>query len=92
MRVLSALACIATLMAATATPATSQPSAPAFGQGSEGRVQLIDHRGRRKDYARGIIVVITIVTMVLTTHRMPITGRTTVLTTTPTIVPITVPA
>jgi hypothetical protein len=38
------------------------------------------------------IIAATVVTMVLTTHRMPITGRTTVLTITPTIVPITVPA
>jgi hypothetical protein len=87
MRVLSSLVCIATLMAATATPGSAQPSAMAF-EGKVGRVQLID--GGRAT-AVGIIVA-TVVTMVLTTHRMPITGRTTVLTTTPTIVPITVPA
>ena len=55
MRVLSSsltgLACIATLIA-TATPATSQPSALAFGQGSGGDVQLIDNRDRRNSYAR----------------------------------------
>ena len=57
MRVLSSsltgLACVATLMAATATPATSQPSTLAFGQGSGGGVQLIDNRDRRSGYARG---------------------------------------
>ena len=56
MRVLSSsltgLACIATLMAATATPATSQPSVLAFGQSSGNRVQLIDHRDRRNGHVR----------------------------------------
>ena len=56
MRVLSSsltgLACIATLLAATATPATFQPSALAFEQGSGGGVQLIDNRDRRNGYAR----------------------------------------
>ena len=56
MRVLSSsltgLACIATLMVSTATPATSHPSVLTFGQGSGGRVQLIEHRDRRNDYAR----------------------------------------
>jgi hypothetical protein len=56
MRVLSSsltgLACIATLMAATVTPATSQPSALAFGQISGGGVQLIDNRDRRNGYTR----------------------------------------
>jgi hypothetical protein len=57
MRVLSSsltgLACIATLMAATATPATSQPSALAFGQGSASGVEQIEHRQRRNgDYRR----------------------------------------
>jgi hypothetical protein len=55
MRVLSSsvigFACVATI-GATATPATSQPSALAFGQGSEGGVQLIDNRDRRKLYDR----------------------------------------
>ena len=55
MRVLSSsltgLACIATLIA-TATPATSQPSALAFGLGSGGDVQLIDNRERGNSYAR----------------------------------------
>jgi hypothetical protein len=45
-------ACISTLMAATATPAASQPSALAFGQGSGGEVRLIDNRDRRKGYDR----------------------------------------
>ena len=55
MRVLSSsligFACVAT-MAATATPAASQPSAFAFGQVSGGGVQLIDNRDRRKVYDR----------------------------------------
>jgi hypothetical protein len=55
MRVLSSsligFACVATI-GATATPATSQPSALAFGQGSEGSIQLIDNRDRRKVYDR----------------------------------------
>ena len=70
MRVLSSsltgLVCIATLMAATATPGSAQPSAMAF-EGKVGGVQLID--GGRAT-AVGIIVA-TVVTMVLTTHRMP---------------------
>ena len=49
---LTGLACVATLMAATAIPATSQPSALVFGQGSEGGVQLIDNRDRRNGHAR----------------------------------------
>jgi hypothetical protein len=56
MRVLSSsltgLACIATLMAFTATPVTSQPSALAFGQGGGSGVQLIDNRDRRSSSAR----------------------------------------
>jgi hypothetical protein len=56
MRVLSSsltgLVCIATLMAATATPGSAQPSAMAF-EGKVGGVQLIDHRDRRKGYGRG---------------------------------------
>ena len=55
MRVLSSslmgLAWVAT-MAATATPANTQPSATAFEQGSGGGVQLIDNRDRRNGYAR----------------------------------------
>ena len=55
MRVLSSsligLACVAT-MAATATPAISQPGALSFGQGSASGVQLIDNRDRRKGYDR----------------------------------------
>jgi hypothetical protein len=48
---LSGLVCIATLMAAT--PAGSQPSALAVGQGDVGGlVQLTDHRHRRNGYAR----------------------------------------
>jgi hypothetical protein len=54
MRVLSStltgLAFIATLMAATATPATSQPSSPALRQHNGDEVQLIDYRDRRKGY------------------------------------------
>lgn len=56
MRVLSSsltgLACITTLMAATATPATSQPRVLAFGQGSGSGVQLIDNQDRRSGNAR----------------------------------------
>ena len=47
---LTALACITTLMATTATPATSQPRVLAFGQGNEGRVQFVDNRDRRKGH------------------------------------------
>jgi hypothetical protein len=56
MRVLSSsltgLACIASLMTGTATPATSQPSALSFEQGKLGRVQLVEYRDRRNGYAR----------------------------------------
>ena len=55
MRVLSSsligFACASTV-AATATPAISQPSALVFGQASGGVVQLIDNRDRRKGYDR----------------------------------------
>jgi hypothetical protein len=55
MRVLSssliAFACVAT-MAATATPASAQPGALAFGEGTGGGVQLVDNRDRRKVYDR----------------------------------------
>ena len=46
------LACVATLMAATATPVVSQPSALEFGKGSANGVQLIEHRERRNSYSR----------------------------------------
>lgn len=52
MRVLnSSLIGVAALMA-TASPAASQPSALAFGQGSGDRVQLIDSRDRGNGHAR----------------------------------------
>ena len=55
MRVLSSsligFACVTT-MAATATPAISQPSAWTVGQKIEGGIQLIDNRDRRKGYDR----------------------------------------
>ena len=49
---LTGLASLATLMAVTATPATSQPSALAFGQADGAQVQLIDDRDRRNGHAR----------------------------------------
>ena len=49
---LTGLACIATLMAATATPASSQPRVLALGQDSESGAQLINNRDRRKGYDR----------------------------------------
>ena len=49
---LTGLASFATLMAVTATSATSQPSALAFGQADGGQVQLIDNRERRDGYGR----------------------------------------
>ena len=49
---LTGLACIAPLMAATATPASSQPRVLAFGQDSESGAQLINNRNRRKGYDR----------------------------------------
>ena len=55
MRVLTSsligFACV-TAVAATATPAASQPSAPEFGRGSGGQIQLIDNKDRRKGYDR----------------------------------------
>jgi hypothetical protein len=39
-------------MAATATPASSQPRVLAFGQDSESGAQLINNRDRRKGYDR----------------------------------------
>ena len=56
MRVLSSsltgFACTAALLAATATPATSQPRVPALALGSEDQVQLVDHRDRRNSHDR----------------------------------------
>jgi hypothetical protein len=49
---LSLTACVATLMIAIATPATSQPSALALGQGKVSGVEQIDHRHRRKGDSR----------------------------------------
>ena len=49
---LAGLACMVTLMAATATPVASQPTAPEFGEGSADSVELVEHRERRNGYSR----------------------------------------